>query len=75
MVDRPNMDTRQRDDSESRSSAQLANDNARLRQETARLQEDNDDLRASAFYWKQLYEAAVKRANDLEEGLAGVSNA
>jgi hypothetical protein len=36
------------------------------RAEIARLREDNDDLRGSAFYWKRLYEAALRRVNELE---------
>jgi hypothetical protein len=34
--------------------------------ELARLQEDNEDLRASAELWADLYEASLERANALE---------
>jgi hypothetical protein len=34
--------------------------------EIARLREDNDDLRASALQWRELYESALRRANRLE---------
>jgi len=39
----------------------------RLRRDLVRLTEENDDLRASALVWQRLYEAAVKRARDLEQ--------
>lgn len=38
--------------------------------ELARLQEDNEDLRASAELWADLYTASLERANALEEGKA-----
>jgi hypothetical protein len=41
----------------------------RLYREIARLQEDNEDLRASAVHWLRLYDAALRRANDLEARL------
>jgi len=34
--------------------------------EVARLREVNDDLRASALWWKQLYEAAMARGHDAD---------
>ena len=39
-------------------------DAVRLHGEVARLSADNDDLRASAFYWKRLYEGALKQLNE-----------
>jgi len=41
----------------------------RLHREIARLQKDIEDLRASAGYWLRLYDAALRRANDLEARL------
>ena len=37
--------------------------------EVARLREVNDDLRASALWWKQLYEAAITRGRDVDTPL------
>ena len=37
--------------------------------EVARLREVNDDLRASALWWKQLYEAAITRGRDVDAPL------
>jgi hypothetical protein len=37
-----------------------------VRSEIDRLREDNADLRASARWWKALYEGAVTRATDVE---------
>jgi hypothetical protein len=37
--------------------------------EVARLREVNDDLRASALRWKQLYEAAMSRGRDADAPL------
>jgi len=39
-----------------------------LRAEVYRLREDNDDLRASALMWKELYEAAAGPASDSAVG-------
>jgi hypothetical protein len=39
-----------------------------LRAEIYRLREDNDDLRASALMWKELYEAAAGPASDSAVG-------
>ena len=36
--------------------------------ELLRLREDNEDLRASAELWADLYTARLERANALEEG-------
>jgi hypothetical protein len=41
-------------------------DVARQQREIARLQEDNEDLRASAAHWRRLYDAAPRPTNDLE---------
>ncbi len=40
--------------------------NAALRRQIAALSEDNEDLRASALWWKALYEEAQRRCADLE---------
>jgi hypothetical protein len=40
--------------------------NAALGRQVAALREDNEDLRASALWWKALYEAAQRRCSDLE---------
>jgi hypothetical protein len=40
----------------------VVNEVERLRLEVARLQEERDDLRASAFLWRNLYERALPRA-------------
>jgi hypothetical protein len=37
-----------------------------LRQQNAALREDNEDLRASALWWKTLYEQAQRRCADLD---------
>ena len=37
--------------------------------EVARLREVNDDLRASALWWKQLYETAMVRRRDADAAL------
>ena len=36
-----------------------------VRRENAMLREDNDDLRASALWWKTLYEDALRRLNEV----------
>jgi len=41
----------------------LAGENARLRREIDRLQQENDDLRASAEIWIRMYERQLTRAN------------
>jgi hypothetical protein len=43
----------------------LLNDVELMRQEIARMQVENDDLRASARLWRHLYESALRRAADL----------
>jgi hypothetical protein len=40
-----------------------------LRDQNAALREDNEDLRASALWWKALYEEAQQRCIDLESSL------
>jgi hypothetical protein len=37
---------------------------SRLRRENAALRDDNEDLRASALWWKALYEGALRRLAD-----------
>lgn len=37
-----------------------------LRRENAELRQDNEDLRASAVWWKTLYEEALRRCSDSE---------
>jgi hypothetical protein len=44
----------------------LLRQNAALKCENAALREDNEDLRASALWWKALYEEAQRRYVDLE---------
>ena len=43
-----------------------------LRADVIRLQTDNEDLRASAKRWADLYESAMQRAMELEALLAGL---
>jgi hypothetical protein len=43
--------------------------------ENAALREDNTDLRASALWWKTLYEDAQRRYADLERTLTTHANA
>src|SRR5262245_9621003 len=44
----------------------LPRQDAALRRQIAALREDNEDLRASALWWKALYEEAQRRCADLE---------
>lgn len=44
----------------------LERQNAALQRQVAALREDNEDLRASALWWKALYEAAQRRCAHLE---------
>ena len=44
----------------------LQHQNAALQRQSAALLEDNEDLRASALWWKALYEEALRRCTDLE---------
>jgi hypothetical protein len=44
----------------------LLRQNAALQCENAALREDNADLRASALWWKALYEETQRRCADLE---------
>jgi hypothetical protein len=39
----------------------VVNEVERLRLDIARIQEENDDLRACAFLWRKLYEQALPR--------------
>ena len=39
-------------------------------EENARLREENEDLRASAVRWRQLYENALRRYDEREDELA-----
>lgn len=48
--------------------AAMSTDDA-LCAEVARLRDVNDDLRASALWWKQLYEAAMMRGRDADAPL------
>jgi hypothetical protein len=45
-------------------------ENARLRRELERLQQENDDLRKSADIWIRLYERQLARAKTLADSLA-----
>ena len=45
---------------------ELSVENARLREEIARLRHENDDLRASADLWIRCYEAACQRCRDVK---------
>lgn len=49
----------------------LARQNAALEHQIAALREDNEDLRASALWWKALYEQAQCRCADLESSPKG----
>jgi hypothetical protein len=49
-----------------RQNAALHRQNAALQRQVAALHEDNEDLRASALWWKALYEEAQRRCVDLE---------
>jgi cell division protein FtsB len=49
--------------------AQLQNEIASLRAEIAMLRHDIADLRASAMLWKDLYDAAIRRCEELEQEL------
>lgn len=44
----------------------LQRQNAALQRQNAALLEDNEDLRASALWWKALYEESQRRCADLE---------
>jgi hypothetical protein len=51
----------------------VAEEEPALRQ-SAELREDNADLRASALWWKTLYEDAQRRCADLEKTLTARAN-
>jgi hypothetical protein len=44
----------------------LIDEHSALQRENAALLEDNEDLRASALWWKALYEESQRRCADLE---------
>jgi len=54
--------------------AELQNEIASLRAEIATLRHDIADLRASAMLWKDLYEAAVRRCEELQRELQKLTN-
>jgi hypothetical protein len=62
MLDMPHLESHVATDDESI----LPRQNAALRCQIAALREDNEDLRASALWWKALYEEAQRRCADLE---------
>ena len=49
-----------------RQNAALERQNAALQRQNAALLEDNEDLRASALWWKALYEESQRRQTDME---------
>jgi len=63
MLDTPHVDTQ---DVVTDEESSLRGQNAALRRHIAALREDNEDLRASALWWKALYEEAQRRSADLE---------
>ena len=44
----------------------VIDEHSALQRENAALLEDNEDLRASALWWKALYEESQRRCGDLE---------
>jgi hypothetical protein len=61
------MDKNQMKDPQGVSPLAVTDDEAsKLRRENAALREDNEDLRASALWWKALYEEALRRLADTE---------
>jgi hypothetical protein len=62
LLDTPYVESHDVIDEESTSQRQ----NAALRRQNAALLEDNEDLRASALWWKALYEESQRRCADLE---------
>ena len=62
MPDLPHLDSHMATEEASISPRQIA----ALQRQIAALREDNEDLRASALWWKALYEEAQRRYADLE---------
>jgi cell division protein FtsB len=54
--------------------AELQKEIDSLRAESNALRHDIADLRASAMLWKDLYEAAIRRCEELEGELKRLSN-
>jgi hypothetical protein len=52
--------------------AALQHQNAALQRQNAAMREDNDDLRASALWWKALYEDAQRRSDELDDDASSV---
>jgi hypothetical protein len=63
MLDMPHVDSR---DVLAAEQSTLERQNAALQHQNAALRDDNEDLRASALWWKALYEEAQRRYSDLE---------
>ena len=63
MLDMPHVESQ---DIAADEDSSLLRQNAALQCENAALHEDNEDLRASALWWKALYEEARRRCADLE---------
>ena len=53
---------------------ELQNEIASLREEIKTLRHNIADLRASAMLWKDLYEAAIRRCEELERELKKLTN-
>jgi hypothetical protein len=49
----------------------VVDEHSALQRENAALLEDNEDLRASALWWKALYEESQRRCVDLESSTNG----
>ena len=65
MLDVPHVDTQ----------AVGTGEESTLQRQIAALREDNEDLRASALWWKALYEEAQRRCADLESSSKARANA
>jgi hypothetical protein len=65
MLDVPHVDTQD----------VVTDEESTLRRQVAALREDNEDLRASALWWKALYEEAQRRCADLESSSKARANA
>ena len=63
MLDMPRLESQ---DVVSDGESTLQRQYAALQRQNAALREDNEDLRASALWWKALYEEAQRRSADLE---------
>ncbi len=66
MDKRPMLETHLESDAATEEESILPRQNAALQRQIAALREDNEDLRASALWWKALYEEAQRRCADLE---------